>query len=94
MKRSISTLNNNNSNTEQNMKKTKNENFKECNLQQNNNVMMSSENLITNINNNIIYNYINDLPILFPKKGYTIMGDIKQKKYDDYENYVKTYFYK
>jgi len=55
MKRSISTLNNNNNNSsEQNIKKTKKENFKGFNLQQNSNVMIiSSENLITNIDNNI-----------------------------------------
>ena len=70
---------------------------------------MSSENLITNIDNNSIYNNMDDLPILFPKKVYT-MGDIKQTKKDDkfdfnkndynsyfftdYEEFVKTYLYK
>jgi hypothetical protein len=99
MKRSISTLNNNNNNSsEQNTKKTKNENLNGCNLQQNSNVIKSSESLITNIDNNIIYNYMEDLPILFPKKIY-IMGDLKQNKNNfvfcnDNEKYVKTYLYK
>ena len=92
MKRSFSTLNENNNNnynnnnSKKNIKKPENENLYSCNLQQNDNGMMSSENLITKIDNNVIDNYIDDLEIWFSKniednnstkKIYTV-GNIKQ----------------
>ena len=100
MKRSISTLNENNNNDNNNsknnnseiyIKKPKNENLYSCNLQQNNNGMMSTENLKTQIDNNAFDNNMDDLEISFSKfceennSIKIMMGDMRQKKEDDYK---------
>ena len=101
MKRSISTLNENNNNDYSNsknnnseiyIKKPKNENLYSCNLQQNNNGMMSTENLKTQIDNNAFDNNMDDLEISFSKfceenndSIKIMMGDTRQKKEDDYK---------
>jgi hypothetical protein len=96
MKRTISTLNENNNNdnnnsknnnSEINIKKPKNENlYKSCNLKQYNNAMISSKDLKTQIDNNTFDNNMDDLQISFSKfceennSIKIMMGDTRQKK--------------